>query len=244
MGIGLGAIGGGLTQAIGQGLSSGYDKRQMKYQSQLQMRQNRQLSDLAFKQWNRTNYGAQVEHMKSAGLNVGLMSGGGGQAGQSTTPTQSVSRGEPNNFMGIGLAGASLQSQIDVNKAQADKTKAEADSIRGVEGTKGAAEIAKLIEETGTERERNALVKVQKLVEDEKVKLTSQQTKTDEAKMTKLQNETNTEVFRTQIAKYEADLNKLGIQKDDNKIFRYLSRLANEFGWSAKELVEHLKKKM
>jgi hypothetical protein len=238
LGIGVGAISGGITQAIGQGLSGNYDKGMMDYQSQLQMQNNKQLSDLAFKQWNRTNYKAQVEHMKKAGLNVGLMSGGGGQPGQTTTPTQNVSRGVPGNFMGIGLDAARLQSEIDVNKASAEKLKAEADSTRGGEGTIGAAQIGKALEEANTERERGILTRLQQGIAKAEEKLKGAQKMNVDADTKLKGQQTASEVQKTLINKHEATLNKLGIQKDDNMIFRLIGKIAAESGISISEFMD------
>lgn len=237
LGIGVGAISGGITQAIGQGLSGNYDKGMMNYQNKLQMQNNRNLSDLAFRQWNRTNYGAQVEHMKKAGLNVGLMSGGGGQPGQSSTPTQSVSRGVPGNFMGIGLDAAKLQSEIAVNEASADKLKSEAESNRGGEGTIGAALIGKALEETKTERERGILTQLQQGIAKAETELKQAQSRNFSASTKLIGQQTATEVQKTLINKHEATLNKLGIQKDDNMIFRLIGKIAGSQGISVNDLM-------
>ncbi len=252
LGIGIGAVGGGITQAIGQGLSSQYDKGQMDYQSKLQMQQNRQLSDLAFKQWNRTNYGAQVEHMRKAGLNVGLMSGGGGQPGQSTTPTQSVSRGEPNNFMGIGLAGASMQSQIEVNKAVADKTKAEADSIRGVEGTVGGgqiglmkAQISKMLSDTEVNDEQINKLKAEVGKVNADKLLAKAQTVTEETKqkLNKSIQDLNAETIKkiksdVTLNNYDiATMKEYGFSKSMPEVAKTVKYLAKELGTSEEMLI-------
>lgn len=90
------------------------------------------MHDLEMKKWEKTNYKAQVEQMKKAGLNVGLMSGGGGQPGQSTAsagnPSQNQDMRTGQNMLGI----MDLASQVDLNKASAEKLRAEADNLRGV----------------------------------------------------------------------------------------------------------------
>lgn len=142
MGIGLGNIATGVaTQGIGQIIGGAHSRGQMRYQDMLQRQSAEFLSDLAFKNWKRTNLPAQVEQMKKAGLNVGLMSSKGGQAGQSVSPTQNVSGEKPNNYMGIGLDAMALQSQIELNKANANKLNADADKTREIDMEIGKVSI-------------------------------------------------------------------------------------------------------
>ena len=49
---------------------------------------------------------------------------------------------ETPKFMGMGIQGAIAQSQIEVNKASAEKMKAEAIKIAGVDTQKTGVEIA------------------------------------------------------------------------------------------------------
>ena len=56
----------------------------MQYQNQRNL--NKQGHRLQMDMWNKTNYGAQVEHLKDAGLNPALMYGSAGQGG--TTGSQ------------------------------------------------------------------------------------------------------------------------------------------------------------
>lgn len=142
MGIGLGSIATGVaTQGIGQAMQAGYSEGQMRLQQKYQNQNARYLSDLAFENWKKTNYPAQVEQMKKAGLNVGLMSSKGGQAGQSVSPTQNASSQQAGNFMGIGLDAMALQSQIELNKANANKLNADADKTREIDMEIGKVSI-------------------------------------------------------------------------------------------------------
>jgi hypothetical protein len=80
---GLSMLGG----IIGAGSQHRRQRELMGLQNQYQQQLNQQGHDLQFDMWNKTNYKAQVEHMKAAGLNPALMygmSGGGG----STTGSQ------------------------------------------------------------------------------------------------------------------------------------------------------------
>ena len=77
IGIGLGS-----AAAIGQAI---YGNSQAQQNQQQQVQDQRELmelgNNLAYHNWIRTNYPAQVEQMKKAGLNVGMMYGKGGGAG-------------------------------------------------------------------------------------------------------------------------------------------------------------------
>lgn len=113
-------------------------KKLMELQTQNQMQLNKQGSEIAKDNWDYTNYENQVKHMENAGLNVGLMygssggsggtlssgSGGGATGGSAPTP-------ENPGIMGIQLA--QLQSQVELNKAMANKANAEAEKTSGVD---------------------------------------------------------------------------------------------------------------
>lgn len=59
----------------------------MDLQHQNQQQLNMQGHQLGLDMWNATNYEAQVEHMKKAGLNPALMYGQAGQGGQVSSPS-------------------------------------------------------------------------------------------------------------------------------------------------------------
>jgi hypothetical protein len=128
----LGMIG----QHIGRNQALKDQQGLMNQQMQNQMMLNQQGHNLQMDMWNKTNYGAQVEHMKKAGLNVGLMYGGGG-AGGTTTGSQgggSAAGGNAPAPMDIGnmvMQGQMLASQIKVNEAQAKKLEADAERTSG-----------------------------------------------------------------------------------------------------------------
>ena len=72
--IGLGAAG----AAVSQGLGMMNQGQQVKDQMGLMEHG----ANLAYRNWLRTNYGAQREQLEKAGMNVGLMYSQGGQGGQ------------------------------------------------------------------------------------------------------------------------------------------------------------------
>jgi len=222
----------------------GQQKELMDLQNKYQRELNQQGADLQFDMWNKTNYGAQLEHMKSAGLNPALMYGMGGGGG-STTGNQgggNQSMGGVEQQKNMGIEGAMAMAQLELMKSQANKLEAEASSIRGEEGTKGASEIAKLIQETGTEAERTKLTRIQTLVEQ--AKETTEKAKANNIKIDSDLKSKQLEIAEQErlIKKYEVELNAIGIQKDDNKIFRYLTKLADDLGFDVITYLKMLKK--
>ena len=97
---------------------------QNKYQRGL----NQQGHDLQMDMWNKTNYGAQVGHMKDAGLNPALMYKGAGAGG--TTGSQ----GGGSASMGSSQQGKIMDLSNALVGAQIGKLKAETDNLN--QGTK------------------------------------------------------------------------------------------------------------
>ena len=142
--VGGSALGIGIGQLV-RGQQNRDQRRFMEIQMKNQMKLNEQGHQLQKDMWDYSNYGNQVEHMKNAGLNVGLMYGGAGASG--TTGSQSggsAQSGTPANqqvgAMGMGLQIQQTQAQNDLikaqtaaTKAQEIKTKAESEKIGGVD---------------------------------------------------------------------------------------------------------------
>ena len=132
-------IGLGGASAIGQAM---YGQAQAQNNQQQQVQDQKELmelgNNLAYQNWLRTNYSAQVEQMKKAGLNVGMMYGKGGGAGgtlQGSSGSASKADTIPLDISNAISQNRAIESQIKVNEAQADKLKAEADKTRGVDTT-------------------------------------------------------------------------------------------------------------
>lgn len=163
--ISMVAAGAGVLGAA-QGIFRNRDKedaRQLEQQkklTQVQVGANKELAqnahELQLDMWNKTNYEAQVEHLKNAGLNPGLMygmGGGGGvtagagnmgsASGGSAADSASQANAETAKA-GMAMQLGMMKAQMDVLKSQADKNKAEAAKIAGVdtrEGTARATEV-------------------------------------------------------------------------------------------------------
>lgn len=160
----IGAIGTGVADtAIGAGLGllleKHNDKRQYEQQKklqELQSQEQRGMMDYSYNKqlqmWKDTNYSAQMEEMRKAGLNPSLMYGmsgggattagsGGGQVSGGTAP------GGGGEIMGIMLQKAQLQLMA----AQTEKTKAETKSTNvntGITETYGAKKMEAEIDNT------------------------------------------------------------------------------------------------
>lgn len=124
----------------------------MNKQAEINREQADYSTDLAKNYWDYTNYENQTKHMKEAGLNPALFYAKGGQGGStgggqaqgvglpSTTPTMARIQAQ-----GMGAQLQNILSQVELNKAVAKKTDAEADKIKGVDTQLAEAE-AKLKE--------------------------------------------------------------------------------------------------
>ena len=118
--------------------------------------------------WRETNFEAQIEQMKKAGLNPAMMYAQGGQGGQSTTSGGGNQSGQPfkdPQLMGIGMQTAvqmqQSKAQIDLMKAQAEKTKAEANKISGVDTEETKGKIANLTQDIHNKKALEEYHKIQ-----------------------------------------------------------------------------------
>lgn len=121
-------------------------KKLMNIQQSNQMALNEQGQALQMKTWEQTNYPAQVQMLKQAGLNPGLLYSKGGAGG--TTGSQgggsaasgSASQAQPMNIANI-LQMQAMKAQIAQAEATTRKTSAEAEVIEKYGGGKSEAEI-------------------------------------------------------------------------------------------------------
>ena len=96
----------------------------MQYGNQRKL--NQQGNRLQMDMWNKTNYGAQVDHMKEAGLNPALMYGSAGQGG--TTGSQgggSAGSGGAPKAPVMDMSNMLMGKQAALLDAQKSKTDAE-----------------------------------------------------------------------------------------------------------------------
>lgn len=234
----IGAASGGLGM-IGQNSRArkqhNRQKELMGIQLANQQQLNKQGQQLQMKTWQDTGYGAQMKMMKEAGLNPGLMygmSGGGGQ----TTGSQGGGSAQGGNSHAPMDIGATVQmakalSEINLNNKRGNELDANVDKI-AIDKEKIAQEIKNLQAGEKTEKERTALVKLQALFESSKIENMKQNTELVGKKIT-------TEEAEAKLKEYEVGLNKLGIQKTDNKIFRFLTNQASKYGFDLGSLIKN-----
>lgn len=152
------------------------DRRQIRQQGELMKQQiagQMQLGDynqqLAKEMWEYTNYPAQVEQLKKAGLNVGLLyksagAGGttqGGSAGNVSGAQAQQNPGEIGMALQLGLQAKMQQAQIELTEAQTKKTQAETTKTAGVDTLEAGARIDKLIQDVQSAKATQTLTEVQ-----------------------------------------------------------------------------------
>jgi hypothetical protein len=145
----------------------------MRLQNQLQQQLNQQGHNLQFDMWNKTNYKAQMEHMKKAGLNPALMygmSGGGGSTtGSQGGGSQAMGQAPKYNPMDIAQLGLidaerklkeaqarNLDSGSEVNEQSILESIARTDNLRADEKLKVKQKL-KTISETELNEERKKM---------------------------------------------------------------------------------------
>lgn len=128
----------------------------MREQFNNQKQLNQQGADLQYQQWEKTNYPAQMEMLKKAGLNPALLYGMGG-AGGATAGSQgggTAQGGSAPQPQQLDIAGAVqvglMEAQKENIKAQTDKTKTETENMGegGVNRNETLAKIDNLIANT------------------------------------------------------------------------------------------------
>lgn len=163
-----GLITGGISQALGLSWSPQramqeqlkYNKQIMALQNQYQQQAAAQSQQYAKDYWDYTNAENQIQHLKNAGLNIGLMYGqsGAGGMGASGGARQESPEQPQGNPITMALQTQQIEQQRRMNdaqialaEAQAEKTKAEKEKISGVD----TQEALKRIEEASSRIELN-----------------------------------------------------------------------------------------
>lgn len=143
--------------AMGLMLEKHNDARQRRQQRKLQEIQiagSKELTDYNFakslEQWKATNYGAQMEEIKKAGLNPGLLYGMGGAGGATTAGSAGnvtganapTGGGEIMGLMAQNLNLRMMNAQIENLKADTQKKEAEATKTAGVDTELAKSQIS------------------------------------------------------------------------------------------------------
>jgi len=228
----VGGVAGGVLGMIGQNKRA---KKQHNRQKELmgiqfgnQQELNKQGQKLQMKTWKDTGYGAQMEMMKEAGLNPGLMygmSGGGGQ----TTGSQGGGSAQSGNSHAPMDIGASVQAGLMM--AQAKKLNAETEEIKKKTDKVGQdiSESEQRILESVSKAELNVKLGI---TEDSKVKLNESIEGLNDAK-------TKEAIKNTELN--EADLKWMkenNINRNDSVVVKTLKHVAKVSGMSEEAVLK------
>ena len=236
-----GLITGGISQALGLSWSPKkamkeqmkYNKEIMALQNQYQQQAAQQSQQYAKNYWDYTNAENQVQHLKNAGLNIGLMYGqsGAGGMGASGGARQESPEQPQGNPVAMALQTQQIEqqrrmtdAQITLTEAQAKKTEEEAKKIGGVDTDKVIQEIKTMIQQEGWYK-ADADLKVQLKTESaeaikeiqERVNLIKKEQVTEEQKAKKFYQEAMTEINEQKVlAKKWEVLNEEATEKKIN----------------------------
>lgn len=239
-----GLITGGISQALGLSWSpkkamreqEAYNKRIMALQNQYQQQAAAQSQQYAKDYWDYTNAENQVQHLKNAGLNIGLMYGqsGAGGMGASGGAHQASPEQPQGNPIAMALQTQQIEqqrrmtdAQIALTKAQTDKTEEEAKKIGGVD----TQEALKRIEEIS---ERINLMIKEGNYKDALTRLTNAKEETEKVLKTLRESEealtrANISVAFATATKYSEEARKLFWEKETEKIEnKYLRETIND----------------
>lgn len=120
--------------------------------------------------WKATNYSAQMEELKQAGLNPGLlygMSGGGGATANvaTGTATGSASRGNEEAAVAQTMMSLGLQrAQKENIEADTEKKKVEATKLAGVDTEKTKAETTSITQGVENQKAQQKLTELQQQI--------------------------------------------------------------------------------
>lgn len=174
--LGNAAAGGIIGTGLGMLTSGWQDDRQYKQAKRLQkleMQGNKQMFEyqrqLQMQMWQDTNYGAQVQQMKEAGLSPGLIYGGSGAGGATvggggasvTGQHAPVGGGEGVAGMGMMMELAMMKAQKDLLESQARKNNVEANKAEGVDTEKTKTEIEQILQTIKNQQAQEELTKAQ-----------------------------------------------------------------------------------
>lgn len=161
------------SNAIGGAMSAKDAKRQHQYDLEKMATQHgyniesQKLGQQFNKEmWDYTNYENQKKHLEAAGLNPALLYGMSGGGGATAAGAQGMSAGIASGHemgikqqgRGMGLQAAAIASQIDLNKSQAEKNRADAKKTSGVDTNLQNANIDYVIAQTSNEKIKRGLI--------------------------------------------------------------------------------------
>lgn len=208
------------SNAIGGAMSAKDAKRQHQYDLEKMATQHgyniesQKLGQQFNKEmWDYTNYENQKKHLEAAGLNPALLYGMSGGGGATAAGAQGMSAGIASGHemgikqqgRGMGLQAAAIASQIDLNKSQAEKNRAEAKKTSGVDTNLQNANIDYIIAQTSNEKIKRGLILANTRLLDAQEEL--QRTTVDYTKQ-------KTDEIRWNIKLIEKEVNRLSKEID------------------------------
>lgn len=199
-----------------------YNKEVMDIQNNYLTQQNLQNQKIQQENWENTNAQAQVNQMKQAGLNIGLMYGGSGAGGQTSMGSQSA--GAPSGTSGYSDGGLQAQgmnitsrmgqelANIELTKAQTENVKADTEKKKGVDTDLAKTNIEQIKTGIETEKGKQTLQRIEadlntieyrinSATEEEKINILKYESKQAFHQMNILANEEkfSTETYNTKV---------------------------------------------
>lgn len=188
--------------AIGNIFTHFYNNNQARKRQMLQYDQQRQLAEqqkrLQMELWEQTNYPAQVEQLKKAGLNPGLLYGMGG-AGGATTGSVGQGQAQQAEYHPLDIGGIYdvilkkeqkklIEENQDVARAEAEAKRADAELKRvtaaskaGIETEEARARILNLTQDVENKKAQQILTEAQTRLANMQTKIAETQSKLDNA---------------------------------------------------------------
>lgn len=244
-----------LGQVGGMIFGKAQDKRQLRQQeklNKLQIAGNKEMSEFErqqqMKMWEDTNYSAQVEQAKKAGMSISALYGGTGASGAtagggSGAAVSGADAGDPNAGVGMGLQMASQLALMNAQKEniEADtankKAQAEGGQIDNI--VKGATKDSAIlkIQEDANKALAEAVQSQQKQVINEETMQAQIKTIQENAIGKILSNEKATKDVRIKeaeavINEFKANLAKQGISPETPWYVKMIADIADKFGIS------------
>lgn len=218
LGIGLGAL--GQEYRAGKAHSRSKELMGMQYGNQRSL--NQQGQELQMDMWNKTNYAAQMKHMKEAGLSPGLMYGKGG-AGGATTGSQ----GGGSAAMGQSHAPMDIQGamQAGMMKSQMENL----DSVTALNKKKLGTEDT--IQDLNNAKKRMTNLSGDKLIEETRIIEKEYEIKANEAEVSSATIEEEKRKIRGEAVLVEAqgELAKSGKMKNEAEIQNMADKIKQNY---------------
>ena len=239
-GIGMG-VAGEIMGGINRRAQFGRQRQLMGMQQQNQMQLNRQGLELGMEQWRRTNYPAQIEMLKKAGLNPSLIYGKGG-AGGSTGASSGGSAAMGKVPEGGGMMNlardAQMMAQIKLTEAQTKNVEAQ---TRATDGYQKDEAVSRIKVNDGkvtlqlSQEELNNTMNNYKFTETQLLsgidQLNNSMTRLNDQRIE--ESKVDQEWKQTQIDRY----NETGIHPNDPIVGKTIQYLSNQTGLSEKMII-------